>query len=85
MNVYIITTDNGGYAEYVYGTIAENDEEAFFIYKESDDFLYKEPYDIVDNNGSYKIYSKVYGTVYVKVFKLELEEYKLTLLGGYAE
>lgn len=30
MNSYILTTDNGGYAEYVYGIIAENDEEAFF-------------------------------------------------------
>lgn len=86
MNSYIITTDNGGYAEYVYGIIAENDEEAFFIYKESDEYLKNEKYDIVDrNNGLYKIYSEVYGTVYVKVFKLELEENKLTLLGGYSE
>lgn len=86
MNSYIITTDNGGYAEYVYGIIAENDEEAFFIYKESDEYLKNEKYEIADcNNGLYEIYSEVYGTVLVTVTKLELEENKCTYLGGYGE
>lgn len=86
MNSYILTTDNGGYAEYVYGIIAENDEEAFFIYKESEEYLKDEKYEIVDRDkGLYKVYSDVYGTVLIRVFKLELKENKCVYLGGYSE
>lgn len=86
MNSYILTTDNGGYAEYVYGIMAENDEEAFFIYKESEEYLKNEKYEIVDRDkGMYKVYSKVYGTVYITVTELKLEENKCVYLGGYGE
>lgn len=86
MKTYILTTDNGGNAEYVYGIAAENVEEAFNIYKESDFFLRDEPYKKVDrNNGLYEIYSDMYGRVIVSVFELRLKENECVCLGGYED
>lgn len=58
----------------------------FFIYKDSDEYLKNEKYEIIDRDkGLYKIYSKVYGTVFITVSKLELKENECTYFGGYGE
>ena len=86
MKTYILTTDNGGNAEYIYGIIAENDEEALRIYKESDVYLRDEPDEAVEkDNDLYKIHSDVYGTVFVSVFELKLKENECICLGGYED
>ena len=59
---------------------------AFFIYKESEEYLKNEKYEIVDRDRSlYKVHSNVLGTVFITVTKLELKANKCVYLGGYGE